>query len=123
MKSVKRMQIIGVIVCQFWGIHAVYPDELNLSIPYAAIPPEIDARLGDAAWRSAAKVDLAGVDQAVQNESLYTQALIMYDDTALYVAFLNRDPEPSNLVADISVQDHDSHVPGDDSGPRENLPG
>jgi hypothetical protein len=93
-----------------WEIRAAFSREPGLSMVIQSVknPPRIDGRLDDAAWKRAARVDLAWT---IRGEKVYEmvqgQALMAYDNAHLYVAFLNRVADDRMLDPDAPAQDQD----------------
>ena len=84
------------------------PGMPTLSIPATRQPPTIDGTLADAAWRSSA---LAAGFRDIRNgqpAELHTQARLLSDDQALYVAF--ECPEPALEAVQVKEQKHDGSV-------------
>jgi hypothetical protein len=70
-----------------------------------AVPPVIDGVIQTAEWRDAARVTdfLQFEPNRGDPATLDTTALVLYDDTHLYVAFEAHDPEP--LMAQMTQRD------------------
>jgi hypothetical protein len=72
-----------------------------------AQPPQIDGVLDDDAWRQAQPI--TGMVQRAPNPgapaTLPTEARILYDDGAVYVAMRMLDPSPDSLVAPLGRRD------------------
>jgi hypothetical protein len=73
-------------------------------------PPEIDGRVDDAAWAGAPAVrDFIGFEPAEgAPPSQDTEARILYDDEAIYVAFRALDSSPDSIVGHLTRRDVDS---------------
>lgn len=73
----------------------------NRSIPAVKVvnPPAIDGRLDDEAWKSA-PVAKEFIDPYTGKPAQdQTEAYILYDETAIYVAFYCHDSQPDSIVA------------------------
>jgi hypothetical protein len=104
-----------IVFCQGWGPDPAFSREPGSSLVILRVetPPRIDGNLNDTAWKSAPRVELAwdaSRDEKV-DENLWTQAMAVYDDRALYLAFLTRHPDHSALQ---SHPEHDRLVQDDD---------
>jgi hypothetical protein len=70
-------------------------------------PPQIDGELDDAAWRQAQPV--TGFIQRAPNpgaaSTLPTEARILYDDGAVYIAMRMSDTSPDSIVAPLGRRD------------------
>ncbi|MFO7894721.1 MAG: DUF5916 domain-containing protein [Longimicrobiales bacterium] len=70
-------------------------------------PPQIDGRLDDAAWADAAVA--TGFIQMRPDPgaaaSFPTEVRVLYDDEAVYVGMRLRDPEPSEIAAQLGRRD------------------
>lgn len=120
MAYLKRFLFIGAIalVWQYVAFRGVGAGESDVSIalPRIAMPPQIDGKLNEAIWQSAAKVDLVWTDKGERVKALFrTSVRVCYDDAALYVAFLNRDPAAARLISERFVVKESGQVPGSDS--------
>jgi hypothetical protein len=83
------------------------PTPGSYRIPRATSQVEIDAVLDEQAWRDALTVELNYEVQPGENTPapVCTQALVTFDDHALYVAFRAFDPEPSRIRAHVKDRD------------------
>ena len=68
---------------------------------------EVDARLDEASWASAAKVDLAYETRPGDNIEpvAHTEMWVTYDTRHLYVAFRAHDPDPAAIRARLADRD------------------
>lgn len=73
----------------------------------ASPPPVIDGAVGDEEWAVAARADhfIQYEPQRGEPSPLRTEALVLYDDRNLYVAFRAHDDEP--IVAQLTQRDAD----------------
>ena len=118
--SGKRILFVGIVVvaiiyiCIDTSLAFSHDPGFSIRISRVSNAPRIDGTLADAAWKSASRVDLmwAAADKRV-TENLRTQAMAVYDQTALFVAFMNTDPDVSSLLTNVS--EHDEGFRGDDS--------
>jgi hypothetical protein len=103
-----------VVAYQGWKTGPAFSQTpgLSLTIPRAKISPKIDGKLDDSAWKFAPRAELTWSEKDERvNENLRTQAMAVYDDRALYLAFLTRYPDHSALQ---SHPEHDRLVQDDD---------
>jgi hypothetical protein len=110
------LAVFVIFVCQGWCATPAFGHEPGLTVAIHKVQRSlrIDGRLDDPGWRTAARIELAwtAAEKGV-SDSIRTQVMAIYDEKALYVAFLNREPDTANLLATVS--EHDKAVPGDDS--------
>ena len=114
----RKILLIGfaVIVYQYWEIEITFAEEATLSVHHLETPIYVNGNLDEGAWQKATQVKLVWMsDDNREKDDFQTSALIAYDDTALYIAFVNRDPDSSNLIAGLSMLENNAHVPRDDS--------
>lgn len=71
----------------------------------AAVAPVIDGRLDDPAWQSGAIAEQFWVSDTQQPPSDPTLVTVLYDDHALYFAFVCRDTRPDLIRAQQIVRD------------------
>lgn len=85
-------------------------------IPRLSVPPVLDGRLDDAAWRTATRVDDLEVYSPVPGAAASYQTVfyLAYDDEALYIAARLEDPEPERILRNQLLQNqqvvNDDHV-------------
>src|SRR5688572_25889896 len=73
----------------------------QLLVPYIKIPPVIDGKLNDAAWRSSTALSQFvewSLDSYVHDP---VTVFLSYDDRNLYVAFRNSDPMAMELNTSV----------------------
>lgn len=76
--------------------------------------PRIDGKLDDLAWKSARRIRLFWTETGARiPDHFRTQVAVVYDDKALYIAFINHDPAIPNLRS--SITEHDRCLTGDDT--------
>ncbi len=100
-----RMRIVGLVVAvALWGcVHitlwAGQYSSRTIPAVKTATPPTIDGRLDDEAWRDA-PVAKEFIDPYTGKPAAdQTEAYILYDNTAIYVAFYCHDSQPEAIVA------------------------
>ncbi len=78
-----------------------------LTIGKAASKISVDGVLDEAAWQSAASVELEYETRPAENTPppVRTELLVAYDESHLYVAFRAHDPKPSEIRAHLSDRD------------------
>ncbi|MFP4249307.1 MAG: hypothetical protein ACLFU7_06590 [Armatimonadota bacterium] len=104
--------VIGVLVIATAGVWAALESPATVTCPRLQTAPTIDGQLGDAEWANAAAVGpfvLGGGGMP----SLVTDAYIGFDDEALYVGALLRDPNPTEL--ECAATERDGAVQADPS--------
>ncbi|MEM1203246.1 MAG: DUF5916 domain-containing protein [Acidobacteriota bacterium] len=124
MKSTRRAPWLAllVVVGTFVGAAAVAEDPVRRTPQRLEIErsPHLDLRidgeLDEAAWREALRVSIDhewfpgdGVSPPVQ-----TEALVLFDDTHLYVGFLAQDPRPEEIRAHLMDRDEEDTFVQDD---------
>jgi len=92
------------------AIAALQPSDFTIAIPVTQTAPRIDGTLGDAAWKSAAHVQLKWDFTFRRPAEEGTDAYIMVDAKYLYVGFAAKQKEP------ITASEHtnDQPLPADD---------
>lgn len=80
-----------------------------LSIPKMASPPRIDGEISEVEWRGAGIADIFYETQIGKPmpPHLATKAFLGYDDNALYIGFLCREPETGRIKAENWQRDRD----------------
>jgi hypothetical protein len=78
---------------------AAADEEKELHAVHAAAPPRIDGKLDDACWSKAAKAENFLLNTTVAPATQKTEALVCYDDNALYVAFVCQESARDKIVA------------------------
>ncbi len=78
----------------------------NLPAVKITTPPKIDGDLSDEVWKTVPKADTFTDVQNGSVVSEQTTAYLAYDDKYLYVGFLCKDSNPSQITARETVQDH-----------------
>ncbi|MCL4500156.1 MAG: family 10 glycosylhydrolase [Chloroflexi bacterium] len=76
----------------------------SVNVPKASGPITIDGRLDEAAWKSAASVELKYTSTG-EPASVRTVALLTYDDKSLYIAFECAEPEMDKIKATVTKRD------------------
>lgn len=78
-----------------------------LQVERAASKITLDGTLDEAAWGSAAKMELQFETRPAENTAppVRTEVLFTYDEDHLYVAFRSHDPNPSEIRAHLSDRD------------------
>ncbi|HEX6902250.1 MAG TPA: DUF5916 domain-containing protein [Thermoanaerobaculia bacterium] len=78
-----------------------------LQVERAASKIAVDGVLDEAAWGSAAKIELQFETRPAENTPppVRTEVFFTYDDDHLYVAFRSHDPRPSEIRAHLSDRD------------------
>lgn len=78
-----------------------------LRVERAASKIVVDGTLGEAAWGSAAKMELLYETRPAENAPppVRTEVLFTYDEDHLFVAFRSHDPDPSQIRAHLSDRD------------------
>ncbi len=69
----------------------------NLTVSLAGAPPEIDARLDDAAWRNSTSVPRLFWSTGSARPQINTEIRLSYDSNALYVSYVNAEPNTSRM--------------------------
>ena len=72
-----------------------------------ASPPKIDGKLDDDVWSSAIVLSdfIQYEPYNLESPSVETEVRVLYDDSFIYIAFENFDPEPSTIMDRISRRD------------------
>lgn len=69
----------------------------NLTVSLAGAPPEIDARLDDAAWRNSTSVPQLFWSTGSARPQINTEIRLSYDANALYVSYVNAEPNTERM--------------------------
>jgi hypothetical protein len=78
-----------------------------LEVPRLTSEIKVDGLLDEVAWQRALAIPLRYETRPGENTNppVETDGLLLYDDSALYVAFRARDPEPRQIRAHLSDRD------------------
>ena len=76
----------------------------SVNVPRASIPITIDGDLSDAAWQTAAKVEL-NYTSTGEPAPVKTTALLAYDDKNLYIGFECTEPDMGKIKAAVAKRD------------------
>lgn len=104
MRTRTLLLMISLIAALSVGSAAQTPT-LTMTAAHVSEAPVIDGVLDDAAWLTASRlgskvvVDLAHTGDSITQ--LPRVAYVAYDDTALYVGFVNSTPDPDGLAKDV----------------------
>ena len=86
----------------------------EMTIPQVDVPPEIDGKLDDATWKVVKPVEWGNINTGGEvNRDQFSRSWAVYDNTYIYVAFDNMDPNMDKLTT-VSPG-HDSEVWRDDA--------
>lgn len=69
-------------------------------------PPALDGRLDDACWTAAKPVTAFLINNTDQPSKLATTAMLVYDDTGLYLAIKCGEPNPASIVTERLPRDN-----------------
>lgn len=77
-------------------------------IPFTDSEIRVDAHLDEEAWQDALRLELPYETEPAENAEarVRTEALLLYSDTHLYVAFRAHDPEPEKIRARYRERDN-----------------
>jgi hypothetical protein len=85
----------------------ISPSAITRKLPAGVLPPKLDGRLNDPAWKDATKLG-AFTQQSPHEgaEPTYpTDVWVLYDDENIYVGVRAWDPEPDELIAKVMRRD------------------
>jgi hypothetical protein len=86
----------------------------EMTIPQINVPPRIDGRLDDAAWKVVDPVEWGNINTGGEvQRNQFSRSWAVYDDRFIYVAFENMEPNTGSLTT-IQKQ-HDVDVWKDDA--------
>jgi hypothetical protein len=79
----------------------------TMSAVRTANPPKIDGKLDDDVWSNAIVLNdfIQYEPYNLETPSVKTEVRVLYDDSFIYIAFENFDPEPSTIMDRISRRD------------------
>ncbi|WP_286267083.1 carbohydrate binding family 9 domain-containing protein [Thalassotalea atypica] len=82
-------------------------DTKTIDIPHISGQIVIDAKLNEPQWQQATKVEVNNVTRPYDNlpSPISTQALLMEDGGTFYLAFIAKDPDPSQIRAYFKDRD------------------
>ncbi len=105
--SMKRCLLIGLGIL---ALHAYALQARNLKATRTNSLIQIDGRLQEADWdRSEAGSDFTQYDPTSGNPpSQKTEVKVLYDDAALYVAFICYDSSPDSILTQLGLRDADN---------------
>ncbi|HHW11043.1 MAG TPA: hypothetical protein GXX29_13850 [Firmicutes bacterium] len=107
----KVLVLTLVVVFQLSLVAMAQTPNLSLTVPKVSAAPTIDGVINDIAWVEASQVGAKVVVDLAHTGDKLTQfprvAYVAYDDTALYVAFINYSPNPAALVTGNAVSSND----------------
>lgn len=104
-RSLPLSLVVGVVACGALGAASPVLAQFTLQGAWSNAAPVIDGELADGEWQAAA-VATAFVQfepQRGEPSPYRTEALILYDETHVHVAFRSWDPEP--LTAQLTQRD------------------
>jgi hypothetical protein len=77
-------------------------------IPYAIVAPNIDGHVDDALWAAFDPVEWGNINDGGEvNADMMTRSWAAYDDTHLYIAFINGSPDPGAVITVAAGHDQD----------------
>ena len=79
----------------------------------AKLPPVVDGRLNEKAWRQARPVARFAVQNSTKPAAFKTTAYLLYDDAKLYIGFKCDEPDVKSLVAKPVPHDNSDVYRGD----------
>ena len=101
----RREKLIAARTIPAWFARQCRTREVT-AVP-AAGHIEVDGRLDEPAWQQAWPIEHFLDYRVVRLEALETQARVLYDPSALYVAFECFDPNPNEIA--LTMADRDEH--------------
>ncbi len=98
---------LALCVCALAAVRA--QADASISASRISIPPVIDGRLDDEAWRSAGRSDAFREVDPIEGGAprQRTEVWVAYDDEAVYVAVRCHDTDPGGIVAKTLLPDVD----------------
>lgn len=104
-----KIAIAGLLAAQMSGQEeaAVAPPRHSYAVEPVSVPPRIDGVMDDAAWESAARVELPWewFPQVNDPAVVRTEMYVTFDETRLYVGFRAYDPAPASIRAHYADRD------------------
>lgn len=91
-------------------VNAQY-ERKSLNAVRCEIAPKIDGELNDACWMNAPKAQGFVADRPVPGVPMEhpSEVQVVYDDEAVYIAFMNFDPAPDSILKQLSGRDNDGN--------------
>ena len=111
----KKMINASLLLCSLVSTIFAYPSEVDsdalryktMSAVRTVTPPKIDGKLDDSVWSKAIVLNdfIQYEPYNLESPSVETEVRVLYDDSFMYIAFENFDPEPSTIMDRISRRD------------------
>jgi hypothetical protein len=90
-----------------WAGDKLEMEKQHFEVPYVNAPIDVDARLDEGFWQNAVKIDANIEVRPGENipAPVKTEALLVHNDTHIYVAIVAYDPDPSAIRAHLCDRD------------------
>jgi hypothetical protein len=99
---------IIVLVVAFASVGFAHEPGYEMTIPQVNVPPRIDGKLDDAAWKAVEPVEWGNINTGgVVNRAQFSKSWAVYDDKFIYVAFENMEPNTGKLTTVHNKHDVD----------------
>ncbi len=112
---IPRILISAIVLTMLCGLAIASEPGYEITIPKISAAPNIDGKLDDAVWQiaPAALVQHLNTDAGDLVDAAYVAtAMAAYDDTNIYVAFMNGEPNPGAITT--ASPGHDDSIWADD---------
>ena len=97
-----RLCLLGWMILLGWG---AMPVQASVQAVRAVSKPVIDGKLDDACWQTAKPFSKFWIHNTEIQAEYSTQAMVTYDDEAIYVAFRCAEPRPENIQTRVLPRD------------------
>ena len=108
-----RILTLAVVFTMLCAVAVASEPGFEITIPKTSVSPVIDGVLDDAIWQLAPTATVENINTGGQVDAEYVaMAMAAYDNSNLYVAFRNGEPNPGAIVT--ASPGHDQSVWADD---------
>jgi len=99
---------IIVLVVAFASVGFAHEPGYEMTIPQVNVPPRLDGKLDDAAWKAVEPVEWGNINiGGVVKRAQFSKSWAVYDDKFIYVAFENMEPNTDKLTTVHNTHDGD----------------
>ncbi len=114
LKTIRYIIAAMVLMNVFCPAGFTHESGYEMTIPQVNVPPRIDGRLDDAAWKAVDPVEWGNINTGgVVRDDQFSRSWVVYDAKFFYVAFENLEPNTDKLT--MAFPEHDTDVWRDDA--------
>ncbi len=109
MLPIKNLLLASVLLCAT-QMSAQF-EHKSLEAQRCNQPPRINGQFDDACWMTAPKATdfISDRPSPGQRQSQKSEVQLVYDDEAIYIAFMNYDTEPDSILTQLTGRDSDGN--------------